>query len=65
MAPEQPPPQASPRSAEEDEDDFGYGLFPDRRRGEGSRPRSFLYKSLFTFHHKCQVMLRIALDGSE
>ncbi|KAG2459983.1 mitochondrial inner membrane protease ATP23 homolog isoform X1 [Polypterus senegalus] len=46
----------------EKDEDYGYQLFPDRHN-ETSK-RSALGTSLFTFKHKCQVMLRIALDTS-
>lgn len=51
---------ASPPGAEggEEEDDFGYRLFPDRNK----EPQSFLVRSLFTFHNRCQVMLRMTLE---
>ncbi|XP_015269536.1 PREDICTED: mitochondrial inner membrane protease ATP23 homolog [Gekko japonicus] len=62
MASEEPPQSGS--SGSEKEDDFGYGLIQDRRRGETTKAKSFLYNSLFTFNHKCQVMLKIALDTS-
>ncbi|XP_015136890.1 mitochondrial inner membrane protease ATP23 homolog isoform X1 [Gallus gallus] len=41
---------ASPPGAEggEEEDDFGYRLFPDRNK----EPQSFLVRSLFTFHNR-------------
>ncbi|NXL28100.1 ATP23 protease, partial [Glaucidium brasilianum] len=42
----------------EEEDDFGYRLFPDRNK----KQQSFLVRSLFTFHNKCQLMLRMTLD---
>ncbi|XP_051464447.1 mitochondrial inner membrane protease ATP23 homolog isoform X2 [Apus apus] len=42
----------------EEEDDFGYRLFPDRNK----KPQSFLVRSLFTFHNRCQLMLRMTLD---
>lgn len=65
MAPEQQQEEEeAARSGPKEEDDYGYGLFPDRKRAEGRTPRTFLYNSLFTFNHKCQVMLKIALDTS-
>ncbi|XP_061495863.1 mitochondrial inner membrane protease ATP23 homolog [Rhineura floridana] len=63
MSPEQPQDPGS-RGSDGDEDDFGYGLFPDRHRGKGNKSKSFLYNSLFTCNHKCKVMLKIALDTS-
>ncbi|OXB61733.1 hypothetical protein ASZ78_016919 [Callipepla squamata] len=53
---------ASPPGAEggEEEDDFGYRLFPDRKK----EPQSFLVRSLFTFHNRCQLMLRMTLETS-
>lgn len=54
---------ASPPAAGggEEEDDFGYRLFPDRNKS----PQSFLVRSLFTFHSRCQLMLRMTLDTSK
>lgn len=45
----------------EEEDDLGYRLFPDRKK----EPQSFLVRSLFTFHNRCQVMLRMTLETSK
>lgn len=56
--------EAAPPAAEEkgeEEDDFGYRLFPDRNK----KPQSFLVRSLFTFHNRCQLMLRMTLDTSK
>ncbi|KFQ40774.1 Mitochondrial inner membrane protease ATP23 [Mesitornis unicolor] len=50
-------PVTEERSGEE-EDDFGYRLFPDRDK----KPQSFLARSLFTFHNRCQLMLRMTLE---
>lgn len=55
------PPAAEKKGAEEEEDDFGYRLFPDRSK----KPQSFLVRSLFTFHNKCQLMLRLTLETSK
>uniref|UniRef100_UPI00398E9A42 mitochondrial inner membrane protease ATP23 homolog n=1 Tax=Pristiophorus japonicus TaxID=55135 RepID=UPI00398E9A42 len=42
------------------EEDYGYDLFPQHQTGQ---PRKgLLMKSLLTFNHKCQVMLKMALD---
>ncbi|XP_049669600.1 mitochondrial inner membrane protease ATP23 homolog isoform X2 [Accipiter gentilis] len=51
---------AEGREEEEEDggDDFGYRLFPDRNK----KPQSFLARSLFTFHNRCQLMLRMTLD---
>nr|XP_014430695.1 mitochondrial inner membrane protease ATP23 homolog isoform X2 [Pelodiscus sinensis] len=49
----EPPPEVA------EGEDFGYRLFPERH---SEAKLSFLTTSLFTFNHKCQVMLRIALD---
>lgn len=56
---------ASPLATEEkvekeEEDDLGYRLFPERNKN----PQSFLVRSLFTYHNKCQVMLRMTLETS-
>lgn len=54
-------PAAEEKAGEEEEDDLGYRLFPDRNK----KPQSFLVRSLFTFHNKCQLMLRMTLDTSK
>uniref|UniRef100_A0A452IA78 Mitochondrial inner membrane protease ATP23 n=1 Tax=Gopherus agassizii TaxID=38772 RepID=A0A452IA78_9SAUR len=59
---DQSEPRPPPQEVAEGED-FGYRLFPERR-SEAKPPRSFLSTSLFTFNHKCQLMLKIALDTS-
>ncbi|XP_047431462.1 mitochondrial inner membrane protease ATP23 homolog [Mugil cephalus] len=43
------------------EEEYGYDLFPKRKTD--SKP-SAIAQSLFTFNHKCQVMLQLALDTS-
>uniref|UniRef100_A0A4W3J7K3 Mitochondrial inner membrane protease ATP23 n=1 Tax=Callorhinchus milii TaxID=7868 RepID=A0A4W3J7K3_CALMI len=47
-------------------DDYGYNLFPERQAGkqQQQQKKSVLTESLFTFHHKCQVMLKVAMDTS-
>ncbi|XP_053572720.1 mitochondrial inner membrane protease ATP23 homolog isoform X1 [Bombina bombina] len=44
------------------EDELGYHLFPERHNGV--QKIGLLSKGLLTFNHKCQVMLKIALDTS-
>ncbi|XP_050180814.1 mitochondrial inner membrane protease ATP23 homolog isoform X1 [Myiozetetes cayanensis] len=51
-------PPAAEKKGTVEEDDFGYRLFPDRNK----KPQSFLVRSLFTFHNRCQVMLRMTLE---
>ncbi|KAE8615738.1 hypothetical protein XENTR_v10008600 [Xenopus tropicalis] len=46
-----------------EQDELGYQLFPERGNGDRKK-QGLLSKSLFTFNHKCQVMLKIALDTS-
>lgn len=47
---------------QEGEGDRGYGLFPQHK---GSKDKKgLLAESLFTFNHKCQLMLKVALDTS-
>nr|XP_033813793.1 mitochondrial inner membrane protease ATP23 homolog isoform X1 [Geotrypetes seraphini]XP_033813795.1 mitochondrial inner membrane protease ATP23 homolog isoform X1 [Geotrypetes seraphini] len=46
----------------QDEEDYGYQFFPERQ--DKSRKKSFMRQSLFTFHNKCQIMLKVALDTS-
>ncbi|XP_034984431.1 mitochondrial inner membrane protease ATP23 homolog [Zootoca vivipara] len=62
--PEQPQDPGSRGSGGEQDDDFGYGLFPERSRGAGKKQQSIVYKALFTRNHKCQLMLQIALESS-
>nr|XP_028572605.1 mitochondrial inner membrane protease ATP23 homolog isoform X2 [Podarcis muralis] len=62
--PEQPQDPESRGSGGERDDDFGYGLFPERSRGGGKKQQSMLYKAVFTRNHKCQVMLQIALEST-
>lgn len=45
------------------EEDYGYHLFPTRNKEK--QTNSSLSESLFTFNHKCQVMLRFAMETSE
>uniref|UniRef100_V9L913 Mitochondrial inner membrane protease ATP23 n=1 Tax=Callorhinchus milii TaxID=7868 RepID=V9L913_CALMI len=49
---------------ETEADDYGYNLFPERQAGKQQQKKSVLTESLFTFHHKCQVMLKVAMDTS-
>ncbi|XP_020651184.2 mitochondrial inner membrane protease ATP23 homolog isoform X1 [Pogona vitticeps] len=58
MASEQP--QSRAADGGEEEEDFGYDLFPERRRSEGKQKRSFVYGGFLT-NKKCQAMLHIAL----
>ncbi|XP_053719593.1 mitochondrial inner membrane protease ATP23 homolog [Synchiropus splendidus] len=45
-----------------EEEDYGYGSFPGRSAPKPKR--GFLATSLFTFNHRCQAMLQIALSTS-
>lgn len=45
------------------EEDYGYNLFPDRSKEKYSK--GSIAETLFTFNHKCQVMLQFALDTSK
>lgn len=45
------------------EEDYGYHLFPTRNKEK--QTKTSLSESLFTFNHKCQVMLRFAKETSE
>ncbi|XP_051886739.1 mitochondrial inner membrane protease ATP23 homolog isoform X2 [Pristis pectinata] len=47
---------------QEQEEDYGYRLFPERKSGK--EKKGLLGESLFTFNHKCQLMLKVALDTS-
>ncbi|XP_067855500.1 mitochondrial inner membrane protease ATP23 homolog isoform X1 [Heptranchias perlo] len=44
----------------EEEEDYGYSLFPEHKTGK--QKKGLLAESILTFNHKCQVMLRVALD---
>ncbi|XP_032361116.1 mitochondrial inner membrane protease ATP23 homolog [Etheostoma spectabile] len=44
------------------EEEYGYNLFPERNRGNNKE--SSITQSLFTFNHKCQVMLQFAMETS-
>ncbi|XP_062850760.1 mitochondrial inner membrane protease ATP23 homolog [Trichomycterus rosablanca] len=41
-------------------DDYGYNLFPERKKSKYKK--GSIGESLFTFNHKCQVMLQFALE---
>uniref|UniRef100_A0A8D0GVF4 Mitochondrial inner membrane protease ATP23 n=1 Tax=Sphenodon punctatus TaxID=8508 RepID=A0A8D0GVF4_SPHPU len=45
---------------QEEEEDYGYNLFSERRR-EGKQKRGFMSQSLYTVHFKCRNMLGGAL----
>lgn len=45
------------------EGEYGYDLFPERNRGKYKK--GSIAESLFTFNHKCQVMLQFAMETSE
>ena len=45
------------------DDDYGYNLFPDRNTAKSKK--AFITQSLFTFNHKCQVMLQFAMETSK
>ncbi|XP_037315803.1 mitochondrial inner membrane protease ATP23 homolog [Pungitius pungitius] len=44
------------------EEDYGYDLFPERNSAK-YKGKSFK-ESLFTFNHKCQIMLQFAMETS-
>lgn len=46
-----------------EEDEYGYNLFPERNRGKYKK--NSIGESLFTFNHKCRVMLQFAMETSE
>ncbi|MBN3300731.1 mitochondrial inner membrane protease ATP23 homolog [Amia ocellicauda] len=46
----------------QNEDDYGYQLFPERNTSKYKK--GSIAESLFTFKHKCQVMLQFTLDTS-
>lgn len=45
----------------QDEEEYGYDLFPDRNPKD---KKEYLAQSLFTFNHKCRVMLQFAMETS-
>ncbi|KAM6895643.1 mitochondrial inner membrane protease ATP23 homolog [Xenentodon cancila] len=44
------------------DEDYGYNLFPERNTEKS--PSNLIKESLFTFKHKCQVMLHLAMETS-
>ncbi|XP_075867615.1 mitochondrial inner membrane protease ATP23 homolog [Nelusetta ayraudi] len=46
----------------EPKEEYGYDLFPERNAG--TYDKGSIDQSLFTFHHKCQVMLQFAMETS-
>ncbi|KAI5094175.1 mitochondrial inner membrane protease ATP23 homolog isoform X3 [Silurus meridionalis] len=44
----------------EQNDDFGYNLFPERKKSKYQK--GSIGESLFTFSHKCQIMLHVAME---
>lgn len=46
-----------------EEGEYGYDLFPERNKGKYKK--NLLAESLFTFNHKCQVMLQFAMETSK
>lgn len=46
-----------------EEEDYGYGLFPDRKTDKYKK--GSLGENVFTFNNKCQVMLHFAMETSE
>lgn len=47
----------------EPKEEYGYDLFPERNAG--TYDKGSIGQSLFTFHHKCQVMLQFAMETSK
>lgn len=45
------------------EEEYGYDLFPERNKGEYKK--NLFMDTFFTFHHKCQAMLHLAMETSE
>ena len=48
--------------SKQQEDDYGYNLFPERNAPKYKKDS--IGATLFTFNHKCQVMLHLALETS-
>ncbi|KAG7320205.1 hypothetical protein KOW79_016058 [Hemibagrus wyckioides] len=44
----------------EQNDDYGYNLFPERKKSKYQK--GSIGESLFTFSHKCQIMLHVAVE---
>lgn len=44
-----------------EEEDYGYNLFPDRNKEKRKKELN----NLFTFNHKCQLMLHFAMETSK
>ncbi|KAM6435964.1 mitochondrial inner membrane protease ATP23 homolog isoform 2-T2 [Liasis olivaceus] len=65
MTSEQTPQPESRGCGEEQEEDFGYSRFPDRTLGQGKKPSlKGKVSGLFGSQHRCQSMLKVALDTS-
>lgn len=44
-------------------EEYGYDLFPERNAEKYKK--GSIGQSMFTFNHKCQVMLQFAMETSE
>lgn len=55
--------QKAAADSKQKEEDFGYSLYPER--GSSKFKQGSIGESLFTFKHKCQIMLQFAMDTSK
>lgn len=57
------PEEAQERESDAKDESYGYSLYPER---SGSRyKQGSIGESLFTFKHKCHIMLQFAMDTSK
>uniref|UniRef100_A0A8C2GNX0 Mitochondrial inner membrane protease ATP23 n=1 Tax=Cyprinus carpio TaxID=7962 RepID=A0A8C2GNX0_CYPCA len=54
--------QTAAAESKQKEEDFGYGLYPERSSSKFKQ--GSIGESLFTFKHKCHIMLQVAMDTS-
>ncbi|XP_016367595.1 mitochondrial inner membrane protease ATP23 homolog isoform X2 [Sinocyclocheilus rhinocerous] len=54
--------QKAAAESKQKEEDFGYSLYPER--GSSKFKQGSIGESLFTFKHKCLIMLQVATDTS-
>ncbi len=55
--------QKAAAESKQKEEDFGYSLYPER--SSSKYKQGSVGESLFTFKHKCQIMLHFAVNTSK
>ncbi|KAL0196570.1 hypothetical protein M9458_010142, partial [Cirrhinus mrigala] len=55
-----PEEQKAAAESKEKEEELGYSLYPERNSSKYKQ--GSIGESLFTFKHKCQIMLQFAMD---